>query len=133
MPEETVKPLKESPMPFHLLLARLEGGLLHAELSGQLNELNGQLATLAAQNGKAKGAVTLKLSLTHQRNGMVEVTADVKTDAPKVPRESSIFFVTEGSNLSVDNPKQPSLPLRSVESPQAPPREVAGAGETRKL
>lgn len=132
MAEETVKPLKESPMPFHMLLARIEGGVLHAELSEQLNDLNGELATLAAQNGKSKGSITLKLSLTHQRNGMVEVTADVKKDSPKIPRESSVYFVTEGNNLSVENPKQPNLPLRSVGEPQGAPRDVTGAVEVRK-
>lgn len=126
------KPMKEAPQPFHLMLARLEGGVLHAELTEKLQGLNGELATLAASNGKAKGALFLKLSLVHQRNGMVEVTADIKIDAPKTPRESSIFFVTEGSNLSVENPKQPNLPLRSVGEPDAKPRDVTGGEQSAR-
>lgn len=129
---DEAKALKEAPMPFHLFLARVEAGVLHADLSEKLNDLNGELATLAAQNGKAKGSISVKLTLVHQRNGMVEVTADIKTDAPKVPRESSVFFVTEGSNLSVDNPKQPSLPLRSVEAVAEKARDVAGGELTAR-
>lgn len=132
MAENEVKALKEAPQPFHILLSRLEGGLLHADLGDKLNELNGELAVHAAQNGKAKGSISLKLTFVHQRNGMVEVTADVKTDAPKTPRESSILFVTEGSNLTVENPKQQTLPLRDVNAGQEKVRELPPDPAARK-
>jgi hypothetical protein len=105
----------EGPRGFAVLLQRIDDGELHEELSTTLQELTEKLTEHAERTeSTAKGSITITLSLAAKANGTVSVEADVKTKEPKAKRPGSVFWVTDGNNLSSENPRQTRLPLREV-------------------
>lgn len=133
MAQKEPEQLPESAKPFTTILAQLEGGALHEDLSDMVRDLSAKMSEYAANNGEAKGALTLTLSFKLDRGGVMDVVADAAVKAPKFKREKSLFWLTPGNNLSPENPRQTSLPLRSVSpAPETPRDVVPGAAVPKK-
>lgn len=110
----TEKDNEEGARSFTWLLANIGEGTLNAELSETLKEMNGKLAARAEDFGKAKGTLTLTLSIEMDREGVVTLTPDVKTKCPPPARALGRYWLTPGNNLSPENPKQTKLNLKEV-------------------
>jgi hypothetical protein len=72
-----------------------------AELVLVLKEYSDMLGPKA----KVKGKVKLEIDLECQ-NGMMSIFGDVTIKAPKKPRGSTTFWVTEDGELSTEHPQQ---------------------------
>lgn len=106
---------EEGARSFAVLLQHIDDGGLHAELSAAVQSLTTTLTDqVDAMGADAKGTITVVLSLAARRNGTVDVGADVKVKAPKPKRANTLFWPTKSGNLSAENPRQVSLPLREV-------------------
>lgn len=104
---------------FAQVLAAIEDGHFHGDLSDKLRDVVGDLENAAMQRGgKAAGTLTLTLKLSLE-GGIMEISGDISTKVPKPKRGRSIFYVTPENNLSRRDPKQPDLPLRDVSVPGA--------------
>lgn len=121
-----LKPLKEPTKPFNLILAQLEGGVLHDDLSDELRDAIEHLEEHAESYGKAGGTLTLKLSLELE-GGLLTIKGDISSKLPKASRKSTVAWVSPGNNVSFANPKQPDLPMRSVPSPSRTPQDAGAA------
>lgn len=101
----------EEPRAFNQVLVEIEAGRLHDELSRQLQALVATLRDHQAASGakKSKGRLSLHLDLTLER-GIAIIAADIAVKTPKLGRDHSIFWPTEGDNLSPENPRQYALP-----------------------
>lgn len=116
-----LQPLKETPKPFNLVLAQMEDGVLHDDLTDKLHELLGDISQHAADtNGDAKGVLSINLTFKLSE-GVIHVQAEVKTVAPKQTRARTMFWLTPGNNLSAENPKQRELPLAPRRLPEPEP------------
>lgn len=115
---------EEPPRGFAVTVQQIDDGVLHSDLSKEMQELVAELVSQAKRyETKAKGTLTLTISMTAEQNGVVMVAGDIKVKTPKIKPAPSHFWATKGGNLSVSNPKQPSLFVRDVSAP-APVREV---------
>jgi len=105
--------------PFADVLARLQRGKTHRELSAAMQ----QLTEAVVATGRA-GSLTLTIKVTKGKAGhMVELDDSVKVKLPEAERETSLFFVTDDHNLVRDDPRQLELPVGPV--------RVADASEER--
>jgi hypothetical protein len=116
-------PKDEGARSFSVLLASLEDGALHGDLSQELLDLNRKLVNHAEHYGKSKGKLTLTLQLSCERGGMVRVDSEVAVKPPKALRAPSMRWITNQCNLTAKNPRQLELGVREVPPPKAP-REV---------
>lgn len=77
-----------------------------------VNEASEELAAVVKEvkrTGKP-GEVTLKLKLTPSGDGeSLYIDDDLSAKAPKMPRRSTTFFMTEEGGLQRDNPKQTEM------------------------
>ena len=105
------------------VLGLLERGNVTVDLTNELEIVLKHLGEIAAQRGKSKGSLTLKLSIGIE-NGAVHVDADFSTKLPKMPRPSTLFFLTANGGLSLDHPNQISMFPREVDR-----EAVKAAGE----
>lgn len=122
---EGVKELTESPKPLAHVIAMLEDGALNYDGGKKVRDLIATLRDHVADGSRsASGKVTIELDLRLE-SGVMEIRADVKTKEPKKKRDKSTYWLTDGNNLSADNPKQ--LPLG------ARPRVVTDEQPVRKL
>jgi hypothetical protein len=105
--------------PFAATLQELGGGTVAARLAEQLQEL-----TAAVIDTGKKGTLTLQLTVAPLKPGNVSnlvVTAKTLLKAPEDDNAapSSVFFTDGAGNLTRDDPRQPALPLRGLESRSA--------------
>lgn len=135
MKDEIVKdPAQEGPRSFVHFLGQLAQGEAEANASHEFHELLKRIHEEAhIRNAKVKGKFKFTLNCTADETGTVSVAYDVETKAPPRKTTSSFFWLSRGSNLVAENPKQQKLPLRdvsarqetrTVEAPAAPAREV---------
>ncbi|MBB4952735.1 hypothetical protein H4S14_000777 [Agrobacterium vitis] len=89
------------------LIGSLEQGQLHKDFAENIKDTIVKLQDLIGDNpkAKAKGSVTLKLDFTVQ-DGRIEFDADISTKTPKQPRRSTVFFLTDDSEISTEHPRQ---------------------------
>ena len=114
---------QEAPRGFSVVLGQINDGAFHADVSEQLQTLAATLKRQAENYSKgAKGTLTITLSLSAEDNGTITIDGEVKAKAPKERKAKSLFWVTDGGNLVVDNPRQPKLPFAVVPTQAA--REV---------
>ena len=107
-----------SKRPFMDTLREIEmGGLLD-----ELTDAQHSLIDLIRLTNKA-GALTITLNYKPEGAGQITVKAEVKAKEPKLPRGSSLFFLTPEGNLSRRDPRQQEIPLRSV-ADDTPPTEA---------
>lgn len=104
----------EGARSFGVLLQSIGDGTFHAEVSEEMHALTKKLDGHAFDFGKAKGTITIALTVEIDRDGVVTIDPDVKLKVPKPARKKGRFWVTPGGNLSPENPKQAQLPLREV-------------------
>lgn len=116
----------EGPRSAAVLLQQIDDGELHAELSETIQRVSSELVEIAEHaSGKASGTITLTLKLAAKSNRTVAVSAALTSKTPKVVRPGSTFWLTDGGNLSPENPRQAKLPLKPVEAP-VEARELRG-------
>jgi hypothetical protein len=111
---------------FGVTLQQIDDGSLHAHLGEEMQRLARELNDHALKFGSnAKGTLTLKLNLLASPNGTVCIGGDVVSRGVKTPRVPSVFWLTKGNNLTLDNPKQQRLPLRDVTVPRGEMRDLS--------
>jgi hypothetical protein len=103
---------------FSKLLEGLGEGAFHAETSETLHKLTETLFRHAVDFSKAKGTLTMTLSIEVDRDGVVSIDPDVKTKAPKPARTKGRYWLTATGDLARENPRQQKLPLREVSMPR---------------
>jgi len=126
MKEEIVQgqPAEEGPRSFVVFLRDLAQGETEALAAHELHELLKRLDEEAhTRNARVKGKLNLKLSFTVDENGVVAVAYDIETKAPPRKTTSSVYWMSKGSNLVAENPRQQKLALR----------DVSGSRETRTV
>jgi hypothetical protein len=80
------------------------------ELLAELPEKLRQLVEAVKATGK-KGRLQLTLDVSQADAGMLIVNDDVKLSLPQPTKNTkTVFFVTENSELTRRDPRQPSLP-----------------------
>lgn len=104
--------------PFNQWLLEQRGGLLHGELTQKLAEV-----VAAATNTEKDGSLTLTIKIKPEDGGIVYVMDEIKSKVPEL-RGAALYHTDEAGNMTRDNPRQTSLPLREV-----PARPAAAAGE----
>ena len=116
-----------------VLLPQLEEGAFNAEVSDQFRDLIARMRDHGINgNGRAKGKLAITIDVTLD-DGVFELRADFKVTAPKSRRGRSVFWATDGNNLTPENPKQMAMfGLRKVDTPDARKVEVE-SGALRKV
>lgn len=128
------QPAQEGPRSFVHFLGQLAQGEAEANASHEMHELLKRIDEEAhLRNARVKGKLKFSLNFAADENGVVSVSYDVETKAPPRKTTSSVFWMSRGSNLVPENPKQQKFPLRdvsarqetrTVDAPAAPAREV---------
>jgi hypothetical protein len=95
--------------PFADVLNSLRRGKTHREASSLLQEL----VTAVRDTGR-QGTLTMKLKVSRNKAGMIEIDDLITTAPPKPDRDSSLYFADDEGNLSKDDPRQMSLPVGPV-------------------
>lgn len=124
-------PKEEGARSFTRALEMLSEGRTVVKLSEELQSMVAALRDEAmARRTQATGELTLKLKVTVEEDGTATVVPESKLTLPKPRTEKTILWLTKGANLTPQNPRQQSLPLREVSEPAT---KVRGAddGETR--
>jgi hypothetical protein len=108
MPETTEQAEDEvRTRPFADVLATLNKGRTHTELSEKLQQLVGAVI----ETGK-KGSITLQITVEPTKTeGLLEVSDNVTVKMPTFARAASIFFADDEFNLTRNDPNQSSLPF----------------------
>ncbi|MTK12679.1 MAG: hypothetical protein F8N39_11520 [Clostridiaceae bacterium] len=116
MPDERQDPGEI--LSFSQFVQNLDEGDLHHDLTNEISRIVAELndARMEGAN-KPKAEMTIKLGFTLDGQ-TIDVTGDFATKLPRVKRERSVFWTTEKNRLSRSNPKQQTLPLKTV--PTAP-------------
>lgn len=92
------------------ILGMLEQGEVAGAFSAEITETLAKLKELAGERpkAKAKGSVTLKLSLEVEQ-GAVTIVAEIDSKRPKPQRGSSFYWVTDDGSLSTEHPQQTDM------------------------
>jgi hypothetical protein len=114
----------QEPKAFGVIFSQLEDGMLQLDATARLAELCAELSRQADAIGKAKGTFALKLKISAERGGVVDIDADVQIVKPKPARHRSVMWLNGKGALSNENPKQLSLGVRDVSKPAEAPREA---------
>lgn len=112
-------PAEEEPVvrPFSEFLIQQANGRTHNELSEALHHL-----IAAVQETGKGGRVQLTVDIKPLSKGdghTLTVTDTVAVKMPKSERPQSVFFVDSDGNLTRNDPRQMSLPLREAEDRRA--------------
>lgn len=100
------------PRPITDTLRLLHGGLFLEECSDKL----AGVVKNVEDTGKA-GKLTITLDVK-KVGSAISVLAKVTDKVPEKPADPDLFYATVEGNLSVDNPNQRKLDLRSVDEPR---------------
>jgi hypothetical protein len=98
--------------PFAATLQEIAAGDLHARLSEHLQ----QLVMAVTDTGK-KGTLGVTLTVAPIKPGNVTnlvVSAKTTLKTPEGDEASAVFFTDKAGNLRRDDPNQPTLPLREL-------------------
>jgi hypothetical protein len=90
------------------LLGMLESGDLNSEMTETVEGVLKKLSELSTDRPQAtfKGEVSLKIKFA-VKNGMVDIDAEIPPPKlPKLPRKTSVYFLTEEGRLSTEHPQQ---------------------------
>lgn len=110
----------EDARSFVSFLTTLEDGMLNADLSKALQELNAAMNNHCQDfGGKSKGSLTIKLDFVLDK-GVFDIFSDFKVSLPKTKRARTVAWSTPGNNFTPHNPKQMQLfGVRDVSSVSA--------------
>lgn len=105
--------------PFAAVLQEIAAGRLHDRLSEQLADL-----TSAVHATGKKGTVTLTITVAPVKAGVTDTLVVSGKTVCKAPegedaQPSSVFFPDAAGNLTRNDPNQPTLPLRSLNTREA--------------
>lgn len=93
------------------VLASVEAGSFHDDLTKAMNQMIGDLADHAhSHGGNPSGEITIKLKFNLDGK-IMEIKPDFSVKTPKVSRDRSIFFITPENNLSRQDPSQMKFDL----------------------
>lgn len=124
----------EGARAFNNAIMLLDNGRVHAELSEKLHGLVCKLRDEAINRDRAiAGELSLTLKIGVDEHGNVEVIPAIKVVEPKAKQARTVLFLTRGGNLSVENPRQQSLPLRDVSAPETRDVNSGAAVATREV
>lgn len=102
----------EGPRNFGVFLSHVDDGDAVIACSQEMHDLMVALSEEADRTqGTAKGALTLKLDFKVEHSGVVGVTYSIATKEPTPARGGSVFWLSGGKNLVVENPRQKKLPF----------------------
>lgn len=107
--------------PFTDILGELEDGEFLRELTEKL-----YLVVCAVRETRKPGAVKIAIKVTPTGKGSVMLDAKADETVPEHDRPSTTFFVDDHGTLLRNDPNQPRLPLREVETPRNEPIHVRG-------
>lgn len=113
------------PRPFINTLAEVRAG-------GAVDDLDASLADVvqAVRNTGKTGELTLKLTIKPASKGDIFtlfVDADIKTKLPRLDNGSTVFFADKDNSLTRRDPRQGEIPLRAVDDPAQPIRNLETA------
>jgi hypothetical protein len=101
--------------PLAAILQEIAGGTFHTRLSEQMQKL-----VTAVGDTSKKGTLTITITVAPVNKGNTEnllVSGRTALKAPESDAEpSSVFFTDNHGNLRRDDPNQPTLPLRGLDS-----------------
>jgi hypothetical protein len=117
---------------FGPMLAGLEDGQLHTDLSNGMADLMVKVQRQAETAGKARGKLVLELKLEADQFGVVTIDGVIKVTEPKPARQRSVRWLNEQGQLVSENPKQQKLPLRDVGGGAQAPKDVPEKKGERK-
>lgn len=106
--------------PFTDVLGEIEGGQFLRDITEAIYNVS-----FAVRETRKAGEIKLVLKLTPTGKGSVEIAATYDTKEPEHDRPSTTFFMTPDGTLMRNDPNQPRLPLREVETPVNEPVRVA--------
>ena len=106
--------------PFTDTLGEIEGGTFLRELTAEFYEV-----VRAAMETRKAGAMKIAVKVSPTGRGSVEIDAKFDATIPEHDRPSTTFFVTPEGTLLRDDPSQPRLPLRQVDTPRNDPIKVS--------
>lgn len=84
---------------------------VYDDLTAQLHEV-----VAAVAETHKKGSVTLKIDVAPNGETSVFVQANFTAKVPRPSKRQAVFFVDASGNLLRNDPRQPDLPLRAVET-----------------
>lgn len=90
--------------PFADVFNSLRRGKTHREAGNMLQELVSEVQATGRQ-----GSMTVKLKVSRNKSGMIEIDDTLTTVLPKPERDSSLYFADDDGNLSKDDPRQPEI------------------------
>lgn len=111
-----------SARPITHALRHLQGGAFLDQAGEKLAEL----VKAIEETGKG-GTLTIKLDLKRVGGGAIQITPTLKASVPEAKPETTLLFSTVEGNLTLDNPNQQKLDLRSVEPSVAGELRTAAA------
>jgi hypothetical protein len=91
--------------PFADIFNSLRRGKTHREAGNLLQELVREVQATGRQ-----GSMTIRLKVSRNKSGMVEIDDTLTTVLPKPDRDSSLYFADDDGNLTKDDPRQPEIP-----------------------
>lgn len=107
--------------PFTDTLGEVENGALLRDLSEEVHNI-----VHAVLETRKAGGLTIKLKFTPTGRGSIEVAATYDANVPEHDRPSTTFFATPDGTLLRNDPNQPRLPLREVETNEDKPLKTVG-------
>lgn len=104
-------------------ITRFIDGLRHGRFAPKASEefqalLRELSDTAIDESAVVKGKFTIELGLTVNAMGEVQVVGDYKRTSRKPKAASNNYYITKGMNLTTEDPRQTSLPLREVRAPR---------------
>lgn len=119
MREPTDRPRAEL-RGFDQILSLIDNGDYLPQLLAAIEALNIEMKDFSQTfNCKSKGSITLKLDLTNDRFGAVEMTATHQIKVPKMPAAKAILWTTSDGSMSANNPNQRRMEIRDVDGGRA--------------
>ena len=127
------KLIEEGPRSFARFLEQVADGQAQLDLSDELYRLCLRLREEAlAQTSAVTGELDLKLTIRVEPTGIVAIAYGIKRKEPAPKRPGSIMWLTEGGNLTPQNPRQQTLPLVDVKAERVKAELEAWEGNERK-
>ncbi|GEM_PF-3728967 len=110
---------------FLATIAAMNSGTVMNDLDDALRE-----ATKHAQDAGAKAKLTLELTIIPNGLGagdtpLLKVVDKIKVSLPKKPRQPSVFFADEESNLTRRNPNQEDMRFASIDGGKITKSDIA--------
>lgn len=128
-PAGTTTKASAGPRAFTQVLLMLADGDVHEQLSQEMQRLVRSLvAQSRAQVKSVKGTLSLKLAVTCDTKGVLDIRPEIKIDEPKPRRQNTIAWADPSGNVTEKNPRQVELPmgagnLRDVSARRSPVEE----------